>query len=91
MSEDHERLLLALRNPVELWTRDQVLARPSAAPAASGVFGWHFIEPPCPELDSGRLLYVGIAPRRLSARTSPQTLRSRLRAHFRGSAVGLDR
>lgn len=80
-------LLTLLREPETLWTRGQVLARPSAAPAVSGVYGWHFVEPPCPELEGGRLLYVGIAPRRMSTRTSTQTLRARLRAHFRGNAA----
>jgi hypothetical protein len=40
------------------------------------------------ELEADRLLYVGIAPRRISTRTSRQNLRKRIRYHFRGNAYG---
>lgn len=43
------------------------------------------------ETDFGRLLYVGIAPRqprRSDGRPSSQTLRKRIRDHYRGNASG---
>ena len=48
-------------------------------PAAAGVYGWHFKGSPHPDLGFGRLLYVGIAPRHMSNRTSTQNLRKRVR------------
>ncbi|MFD7407947.1 GIY-YIG nuclease family protein [Streptomyces sp. NPDC059866] len=45
--------------------------------------GTHF-----PGLASGRLLYVGMAPRHMSNRTSIQNLRKRVRYHYRGNAAG---
>ncbi|MFB6679965.1 GIY-YIG nuclease family protein [Streptomyces sp. NPDC056390] len=57
-------------------------------PAAAGVYGWHFERAPCADLDAGRLLYVGIAPRYMANRTSTQNLRKRVRYHFRGNAAG---
>jgi hypothetical protein len=74
--------------PERLWSADEVLARPSPVPATSGVYGWHFRQPPCPELPVGRLLYVGIAPRQMKTRTSAQSLRTRVRYHYRGNAAG---
>ncbi|MGW5126854.1 GIY-YIG nuclease family protein [Streptomyces sp. NPDC004069] len=45
-------------------------------------------EAPHEDLDAGRLLYVGIAPRHMANRTSTQNLRKRARYHFRGNAYG---
>ncbi|GGT29280.1 hypothetical protein GCM10010271_36580 [Streptomyces kurssanovii] len=42
-------------------------------------YGWHFEQPPHPDLDAGRLLYVGIALRHMANRTSTQNLRKRVR------------
>ncbi|MFJ3275617.1 GIY-YIG nuclease family protein [Streptomyces sp. NPDC086776] len=78
----------ALTRPERLWSAREVLLRPSPVPAAAGVYGWHFKEPPYPALASGRLLYVGIAPRHMSNRTSTQNLRKRVRYHYRGNAAG---
>lgn len=61
--------------------------RPSPA-AAAAVYGWHFGKPPHPDLDAGRLLYVGIAPRYMANRTSTQHPRKRVRYHYRGNAAG---
>ncbi|MEU7900303.1 GIY-YIG nuclease family protein [Nonomuraea sp. NPDC049152] len=65
-----------------------MLTRPSPIPAAPGVYGWHFEQSPDPRLPAGRLLYVGIAPRRMATRSSRQNLRTRVRYHFRGNAEG---
>ncbi|WP_229924880.1 GIY-YIG nuclease family protein [Streptomyces sulfonofaciens] len=52
------------------------------------MYGWHFARAPHPDLPSGRLLYVGIAPRFMANRVSKQNLRKRVRYHFRGNAAG---
>ncbi|CAM5545150.1 hypothetical protein AQI96_42100 [Streptomyces canus] len=78
----------ALASPGQLWSAQEVLVRPSPVPAAAGVYGWHFKQSPHPELDAGRLLYVGIAPRFMASRTSTQNLRKRVRYHYRGNAAG---
>ncbi|MEV5083122.1 GIY-YIG nuclease family protein [Streptomyces sp. NPDC056159] len=78
----------ALINPERLWSAHEVLVRTSPVPPVAGVYGWHFDEAPHPELDAGRLLYVGIAPRYMANRTSTQNLRKRVRYHYRGNAAG---
>lgn len=77
-----------LVSPDRLWSAREVLVRPSPVPAVAGVYGWHFREPPHRDLDAGRLLYVGIAPRYMANRTSTQNLRKRVRYHYRGNAAG---
>lgn len=77
----------ALVSPDRLWSAQEVLVRPSPVPAAAGVYGWHFEQSPHPDLDAGRLLYVGIAPRYMANRTSTQNLRKRVRNHYRGNAA----
>ncbi|WP_248965431.1 GIY-YIG nuclease family protein [Sphaerisporangium perillae] len=77
-----------LLEPDKLWRADPVLTRPSQIPAAAGVYGWHFDQSPDPRLPAGRLLYVGIAPRRMANRASRQNLRTRVRYHYRGNAEG---
>ncbi|MGY6025315.1 GIY-YIG nuclease family protein [Streptomyces spinosirectus] len=78
----------ALTRPAQLWSAQQVLLRPSPVPAVAGVYGWHFERAPHQDLDAGRLLYVGIAPRFMANRTSMQNLRKRVRYHYRGNAAG---
>ncbi|MFE9387035.1 GIY-YIG nuclease family protein [Streptomyces sp. NPDC007025] len=78
----------ALTRPGQLWSAGEVLSRPGPVPGVAGVYGWHFEEAPHPDLPSGRLLYVGIAPRHMTTRTSTQNLRKRVRYHFRGNAYG---
>jgi hypothetical protein len=87
----------ALLNPTKLYTRAEVLARPTPVPAAAGVYGWYFDTPPGPapfetahEWDSQRLLYVGIAPKKppLGQTVSSRTLADRLREHYALNAEG---
>ncbi|MFD4569071.1 GIY-YIG nuclease family protein [Streptomyces sp. NPDC058467] len=78
----------ALTSPDRLWSAQEVLVRQSPVPAAAGVYGWHFKVSPYPCLAVGQLLYVGIAPRHMSNRTSTQNLRKRVRYHYRGNAAG---
>ncbi|MFD7509814.1 GIY-YIG nuclease family protein [Streptomyces sp. NPDC059853] len=86
MEFDEERQ--ALLRPERLWSAGEVLGRPGPVPAVPGVYGWRFDMAPFPGLPTGELLYVGIAPRRMAVRTSRQSLRSRVRYHFRGNAEG---
>ena len=85
-------------NPKRVYSRQEVLARPSPVPAAGGVYGWWFRCLP-PRVDVGdcnphgdlRLLYAGISPRQPPRNGNPssqQTLRQRLRIHYAGNAEG---
>ena len=75
-----------------------VLDRPSPVPAASGVYAWFFRGVPpgvpvdcCLIRDGMPLLYVGISPKAPPTNGAPvsqQTLRSRVRYHYRGNAEG---
>jgi hypothetical protein len=85
-------------NPARVFSRDEVLSRPSPVPAASGVYGWWFRDLPalidtsgCCKRDSLALLYVGISPRRPPAAgqaASQQNVRTRLWMHYAGNAEG---
>jgi hypothetical protein len=82
----------------QLWSREEVLARPSPAPAAPGVYAWYFDEIPgvadgegCVAAGEFSLLYVGISPKAPPANgrsPSRSTLRQRLRTHYAGNAAG---
>ncbi|WP_345711564.1 GIY-YIG nuclease family protein [Kineococcus glutinatus] len=88
----------SLLDPARLWTRAEVLERPSPVPAKNGVYAWYFDAAPpgvpvdgCHRVDGSALLYVGISPKRPPADGGPvskQTLRSRVRYHYRGNAYG---
>jgi len=82
-----------LRDPNHLYSRAEILARPSPVPDVAGIYGWYFRTPPggidanrCIKVQDRSLLYVGIAPR--GPGQSRATLRSRLRNHYRGNAEG---
>src|SRR5437660_197365 len=92
-------ILDALTQPPHLYTRAEVLGRPSPVPAESGIYAWFFDQPPEPRIDTtgcvkshgAALLYVGIAPKRPPASGAPgsrQTLRGRLKQHYAGNASG---
>jgi hypothetical protein len=84
--------------PTRLFTADDVIARPSAAPAAPGVYAWYFNEAPplvnaagCHRWQDLWLLYVGISPKAPSLNGRPpsrSTLKARLRTHYAGNAEG---
>src|SRR4051812_3675555 len=89
--------LTALLDPPKLYSRAEVLAKPSPVPAASGVYAWYFDAPlPKVPLDgtherhSHHLLYVGIAPKKPAANgtASKRHLRGRLRQHYALNAYG---
>jgi hypothetical protein len=85
-------------NPARVFSRDEVLSRPSAVPAASGVYGWWFRGLPalidtaeCRKHGGLALLYVGISPLRPPASgqaASRQDVRHRLWMHYAGNAEG---
>ena len=89
---------LALLSPSHLFTRADVLATPCPTPRSPGVYAWYFDEVPeavptegCHAALGHTLLYVGIspsAPPTNGATPSRQTLRSRVRYHYRGNAYG---
>jgi hypothetical protein len=85
-------------SPPRVFSRDEVLSRPSPVPAASGVYGWWFRDAPaqidtteCRKRDNLALLYVGISPRRpprSGQAASQQNMRTRLWMHYAGNAEG---
>ena len=87
----------ALLHPHKFVLRVEVLTRPCPVPALPGVYAWWFREIPpglvtgkCLTHDDLTLLYVGISPKRppKEGRSSRQTLRTRIRYHYRGNAEG---
>lgn len=96
-TDEFEAQRRALLSPAVLHTRSEVLARPSAVPAAPGVYAWYFdVVPPsvpsdgCHRFGGRALLYVGISPKEPSrdGRVSKQSLRTRVQYHYRGNAEG---
>ena len=85
-------------NPRRVYSRQEVLARPSPVPAAGGVYGWWFRRLPplvdardCHRHGELTLLYAGISPRqppRSGCPASQQSLRQRLQTHYAGNAEG---
>jgi hypothetical protein len=86
----------ALLQPDRLFSRTEVLARPSPVPRQSGVYAWYFREVPpdvpidgCHQHNGLVLLYVGISPQRPPTNGAPPSrghLHKRLRNHYRGNA-----
>jgi hypothetical protein len=90
--------LTEITRPLSVFGSMDVLGSPSVVPAVSGIYGWYFRQSPhpridplgCTSFDGMPLLYVGIAPKAppASARPSTQTIRDRIRYHYRGNAEG---
>jgi hypothetical protein len=84
--------------PVRLSTAEIVLSRPCPVPLSAGVYAWYFDAVPpgvpvddCHVAQDLRLLYVGISPKAppMNGRApSRQTVRHRIRYHYRGNAAG---
>jgi hypothetical protein len=75
---DAQDVLDELVQPARLWSRAEVLARPSPVPSRPGVYGWYFKELPwsidtsqCVTWDYCTLLYGGIAPKAPPANGQP--------------------
>src|SRR5260370_14494090 len=87
-----------LLRPQRLWSRAEVLARPSPVPKAPGVYAWYFrnlanLVPSrdCLTVGEFRLLYIGISPSAPPSNgklPSKQSLNHRIRYHMRGTAEG---
>src|SRR5260370_14161932 len=81
-----------------LWSRAEVLARPSPVPKAPGVYAWYFrnLDSLVPWLDclavgESRLLYIGMSPSAPPTNgklPSKQLLHDRVRYHMQGNAEG---
>jgi hypothetical protein len=78
-----------------LYSREEVLAKPSPVPSEAGLYAWYFRELPggvptdnCLIRDGLTLLYVGISPDKRSKPNSKSTLRKRIKTHYRGNAEG---
>lgn len=90
--------IAALTSPGRLWSRAEVLSRPSPVPLAAGLYAWFFNElPPGPDAEGctrhgeETLMYVGISPKAPPANgraASKQRLRQRISYHYRGNAYG---
>lgn len=88
----------ALLRPARLYRAAEVRGRDCPIPAAPGVYAWYFTSPPplvpvtgCHMSGGAVLLYVGISPKPPPANGRPpsrQTIRSRIRYHYRGNAAG---
>jgi hypothetical protein len=84
--------------PNRLWSRQEVLSRPSPVPKAPGVYAWYFRNMPslvpttgCATVGEFCLLYVGIspsAPPTNGKAASKQSLLHRVRYHMQGNAEG---
>jgi len=86
-----------LLKPARLWTRAEILSRPSPVPKAPGVYAWYFRSlhcvpsTACQLCGAFRLLYIGIspsAPPENDKLPSRQSLCHRLRYHMHGNAEG---
>jgi hypothetical protein len=87
-----------LFRPVRLWSRAEVLCRPSPVPKVPGVYAWYFRKldnlvpsADCLAIGEFRLLYIGISPSAPPSNgklPSKQSLNHRIRYHMRGNAEG---
>jgi hypothetical protein len=76
-------------DPTQVYSCEDVLARPSPVPAKAGVYGWWFRQMPpfvvaegCRQHEGLRLLYAGISPNRPPQNgrlPSKQNLRERIK------------
>ncbi|RQX13364.1 hypothetical protein DDE19_25835 [Micromonospora ureilytica] len=88
----------ALLHPARLYRAEELRRRDCPIPAAAGVYAWYFTSPPslvplpgCHARDGAVLLYVGISPKAPPGNGCPpsrQTIRGRIRYHYRGNAAG---
>ena len=91
-------LLEQIASPDRLWSRSEVLSKPSPVPREPGLYAWFFKEVPhevptegCTTVGDLTLLYSGIspkAPQKDGKKSSKQTLWNRIRYHYKGNAEG---
>jgi hypothetical protein len=85
-----------LLRPEYLWSREEVLSRPSPVPRSPGVYAWYFrgldsVSMSGLSAHGYRLLYIGISPSAPPTNGKPpssQSLQNRIRYHFCGNAEG---
>lgn len=89
------KALFPIIPPERLFSRAEVLQRPSLVPAVNGLYAWYFHDVPtviptngCLEFNGKTLLYLGIAPDKANKPNSRASLLSRIRYHYRGNAEG---
>jgi hypothetical protein len=82
----------SLTQPISIYSREEILSKPSPAPEVPGVYSWFFKEIPgitpadkCITKNDLTLLYIGISPKNSN---SNENLRKRVTYHFRGNAAG---
>src|SRR5450755_193701 len=85
-------------SPAGVFSRQDVLARPSPVPAQDGVYGWWYRDLPplveaggCHQHQALTLLYTGISPDRPPRNGRPaskQSLLERIKDHYTGNAEG---
>ena len=87
--------LNALIKPHHLYSRYEVLSKPSPVPTVSGIYAWYFLEVPgitptgqCNTSGNKTLLYIGISPDKAGKPDSSQNLRKRIYTHYRGNVEG---
>lgn len=85
-------LITSLTQPARVWSRQEVLTRPSPVPRAKGIYAWFFRDYPaiipaqdCVRSNGLTLLYIGIGPTRPSKDTK-QDVQKRLRDHYDNDA-----
>lgn len=81
--------------PKKIYSRTEVMSRPTPVPAVNGVYFWWFKEIPpgaptkgCITAEGYTLLYVGISPDKRGKPNSRSNLRKRLKTHYSGNAAG---
>ena len=92
MKMNAEDVIRIISRPTKVWSRSEILSKPSPIPLENGVYAWFFKKIPpnvplseCKVYEYMRLLYVGISPKN---ELSSQNLRKRIATHFRGNAEG---
>ena len=84
-----------LIKPERLFSRQQILSKPSPIPEIHGLYGWYFNNIPpfvltdkCVRHQKMTLLYVGISPDKKNKPQSKQHLKKRITNHYAGNAEG---
>ena len=84
-----------LITPEKLFSRQEILSKPSPIPEISGVYGWFFKDIPpfvhtegCIRHQNMTLLYIGISPDKKNKPQSRQHLKKRITNHYAGNAEG---
>ncbi|MEX0576637.1 GIY-YIG nuclease family protein, partial [Enterobacter cloacae subsp. cloacae] len=81
--------------PERIYSRTEVMSKPSPVPPVNGIYFWWFKEIPpgvptegCVTSDGYTLLYVGISPDQRGKPNSRSNLRKRIKTHYSGNAAG---